>query len=160
MLNGIVYLCRVPYFRPERPQVLEPPLSEAGNGWYDTGDVVEIDEDGFLRIVGRVKRFAKVTGEMISLEVVEKMANAASEAFAHAASTQPDPQRGENVILFTLDPQLTRERLQETARAAGYPEIAVPRKLVWIESLPLLGTGKIDYVTLKTIAETACGDSR
>jgi len=142
------------YYRPERPLVLDPPSSVIGEGWYETGDVVEIDKDGFLRIVGRVKRFAKVAGEMISLEVVEKISTLASESFAHAASTQADPQRGENVILFTLDSQLTRDQLQATARSAGYPEIAVPRKVVHVESLPLLGTGKIDYVTLKNMAET------
>lgn len=141
------------YFRYERPGELEPPQSEAGDGWYNTGDVVEIDEDGFLRIVGRVKRFAKVAGEMVSLEVVEKIAAAASTQAAHAASSQPDVQRGETIILFTTDPELSRERLQAVAREGGYPELAVPRRILRVDSLPLLGTGKIDYVTLKAWAE-------
>jgi len=142
------------YFRYERPGEIEPPQSEAGAGWYNTGDVVDIDEDGFLRIVGRVKRFAKVAGEMVSLEVVEKIAAAASAQAAHAASSQPDAQRGEAIVLFTTDPALSRERLQATAREAGYPELAVPRRILRVDSLPLLGTGKIDYVTLKAWAET------
>lgn len=143
------------YYRYEQPGQIEPPQSEAGDGWYNTGDVVEIDADGFLRIVGRVKRFAKVAGEMVSLEVVEKIAVAASTQAAHAASSQIDAQRGEAIVLFTTDAALSREQLQAAARAAGLPEIAVPRKIVCVAALPLLGTGKIDYVTLKGWAENA-----
>jgi len=142
------------YLKFDRPGVLQSPDSEAGAGWYETGDVVEFDEDGFLKIVGRVKRFAKVAGEMVSLEAVEKLAAAASPDKAHAASTQVDAQRGETIVLFTLDPALSRERLQAKARELGMPEIAVPRKLVLVEALPLLGTGKIDYQALKRLAET------
>ena len=108
-----------------------------------------------MKIIGRVKRFAKVAGEMVSLEVVEKMAVMASPNLAHAASTQIDPQRGETIVLFTTDAALTRENLQTAARSGGWPEIAVPRKIKIIDVLPLLGTGKIDYVTLKTMAESA-----
>lgn len=143
------------YLRFEQPGVLQPPASPAGEGWYETGDVVEIDEDGFVKIVGRVKRFAKVAGEMVSLESVEKLAGVASPGAAHAASTQPDPARGETILLFTTDTQLSRERLQNAARDGGWPEIAVPRRIIPVESLPLLGTGKIDYVTLKQWAEKA-----
>ncbi len=143
------------YLRFEQPGVLQPPASPAGEGWYETGDVVEIDEDGFVKIVGRVKRFAKVAGEMVSLEAVEKLAAVASPGAAHAASTQPDPARGETILLFTTDKQLAREKLQGTARDGGWPEIAVPRRIIGVEALPLLGTGKIDYVTLKQWAEKA-----
>jgi acyl-[acyl-carrier-protein]-phospholipid O-acyltransferase/long-chain-fatty-acid--[acyl-carrier-protein] ligase len=143
------------YLRVEQPGELQPPVSPAGEGWYETGDVVEIDDDGFVKIVGRVKRFAKVAGEMVSLESVEKLAAAASPGAAHAASTQPDASRGENILLFSTDPALTRERLQTAARDGGWPEIAVPRRVVQVEALPLLGTGKIDYVTLKQWAEKA-----
>ncbi|WP_374267478.1 bifunctional acyl-ACP--phospholipid O-acyltransferase/long-chain-fatty-acid--ACP ligase [Zoogloea sp.] len=143
------------YLRVGAPGVLEAPTSSEGEGWYETGDVVELDDDGFVKIVGRVKRFAKVAGEMVSLEAVEKLATAASAGAAHAASTQPDPARGETIVLFSTDPTLTRERLQAAARDGGWPEIAVPRKLVLLDALPLLGTGKIDYVTLKQLAENA-----
>jgi acyl-[acyl-carrier-protein]-phospholipid O-acyltransferase/long-chain-fatty-acid--[acyl-carrier-protein] ligase len=135
--------------------VIEPPHSEAGPGWYDTGDVVEIDDDGFLRIVGRVKRFAKVAGEMVSLEVVEKLAAATAPGAAHAASSQPDAAKGEALVLFTTDPALTRDQLLAAARDKGVPELAVPRKIVIIDALPLLGTGKTDYVSLKKMAEAA-----
>ena len=143
------------YYRYDKPGVLEAPQSEAGPGWYDTGDVVEIDSDGFVRILGRVKRFAKIAGEMVSLEVVEKIAAGASPDKLHAASTQPDPARGEALVLFTTDAALARDALQNTARALGLPELAVPRKIVHIDALPLLGTGKTDYVTLKQMAEQA-----
>jgi acyl-[acyl-carrier-protein]-phospholipid O-acyltransferase/long-chain-fatty-acid--[acyl-carrier-protein] ligase len=143
------------YFRFEKPGQLEPAQSEEGQGWYNTGDVVEFDEDGFLKIVGRVKRFAKIAGEMVSLEVVEKLAALTSANFVHAASSQEDLQRGETVVLFTTDANLTREKLQSVARDNGYPELTVPRKIVSIESLPLLGTGKLDYVKLKQLAVAA-----
>lgn len=143
------------YLRFENPGVLQPPSSPAGEGWYETGDVVEIDAEGFVKIVGRVKRFAKVAGEMVSLEAVEKLAGAASPGAAHAASTQADPARGEAILLFTTDSGLTREQLQAAARDGGWPEIAVPRRLIPVDALPLLGTGKIDYVTLKQWAEQA-----
>jgi acyl-[acyl-carrier-protein]-phospholipid O-acyltransferase/long-chain-fatty-acid--[acyl-carrier-protein] ligase len=137
------------YLNYASPGVLEPPKSELGPGWYETGDIVEIDADGFLHILGRVKRFAKVAGEMISLEVVEKIAVAASSGFQHAASSRPDGQRGEAVVLFTTDPSLTRESLQQAARTLGLPEIAVPRKLLCVPAIPLLGTGKVNHAKLK-----------
>ena len=141
------------YYRFEKPGELEPPSSEAGPGWYNTGDIVEMDAEGFLHIRGRVKRFAKVAGEMISLEVVEKLAVSASPAGQHGATTRTDPQRGEAILLFTTDTALSKERLQEAARAGGLPEIAVPREIRVVEALPLLGTGKVDYVTLKRMGE-------
>ena len=143
------------YYRYDNPGVIEPPASEAGPGWYETGDVVELDEDGFVRILGRVKRFAKIAGEMISLETVEKLATAASPTKFHAASSQPDASRGEALVLFTTDRELNRESLQGAARSSGLPEPAIPRKIVVVEALPLLGTGKTDYVTLKKMAEAA-----
>ncbi len=139
------------YYLFDHPGVLKPPA----DGWYSTGDVVEIDTDGFVRILGRVKRFAKIAGEMVSLEVVEQIANLASPACQHAATTQVDPQRGENILLFTTDAALSREALLSAARQLGSPELAIARKIMPVTGLPLLGTGKIDYVTLKQMAEAA-----
>jgi acyl-[acyl-carrier-protein]-phospholipid O-acyltransferase/long-chain-fatty-acid--[acyl-carrier-protein] ligase len=147
------------YYRFERPGVIEAPVSEVGEGWYDTGDIVEVDDDGFISIKGRVKRFAKIAGEMISLEVVEKIALCASPNFQHTASTRPDSQKGEAVILFTTDTLLVRERLQAAAQELGLPELAVARKIISVTALPLLGTGKIDYLTLKQMAEEITADS-
>jgi acyl-[acyl-carrier-protein]-phospholipid O-acyltransferase/long-chain-fatty-acid--[acyl-carrier-protein] ligase len=142
------------YYRFDAPGQLQAPSSEAGEGWYETGDVVSIDDDGFVSIVGRVKRFAKVAGEMVSLEVVEKLAMQASGSAMHGATTQPDGARGEAIVLFTTDAALTRDALSASAKALGIPEIAVPRKIQRVDALPLLGTGKTDHVTLKHMAET------
>jgi acyl-[acyl-carrier-protein]-phospholipid O-acyltransferase/long-chain-fatty-acid--[acyl-carrier-protein] ligase len=139
------------YYRFDEPGVLQPP----SGGWYSTGDVVEIDADGFVRILGRVKRFAKIAGEMVSLEVVEQIASLASPACQHAATTQIDSQRGESILLFTTDSNLGREALVIAARKLGSPDLAVARKIITLAGLPLLGTGKTDYVTLKQMAETA-----
>ena len=92
---------------------------------------------------------------MVSLEVVEKIASTAAPEYQHAASTQDDIQRGENIVLFTSDPALRREDLQMVAKNLGSPEIAIARKIIYILELPLLGTGKTDYVTLKKMAEAA-----
>jgi acyl-[acyl-carrier-protein]-phospholipid O-acyltransferase/long-chain-fatty-acid--[acyl-carrier-protein] ligase len=137
------------YLYYENPGVLVPPCSELGPGWHETGDVVEIDDDGFIHILGRVKRFAKVAGEMVSLESVEKIAVAASPGFQHAASSRPDERRGEAILLFTTDPTLTRDRLQEAAQSLGSLELAVPRQVINVQEIPLLGTGKVNYVKLK-----------
>ena len=143
------------YYLYDHPGELVPPQSSIGEGWYNTGDVVEIDSEGFVTIKGRVKRFAKIAGEMVSLEAVEKMAILASPQYEHAAVTQPDPQRGEALVLYTTDGELNRERLLQAARASGQPELAVPKKIVAVDTLPVLGTGKTDYVLLKTMAEQA-----
>ena len=142
------------YYLYDAPGVLRPPSSGAGEGWYETGDVVSIDDDGFVSVIGRVKRFAKIAGEMVSLEVVEKIALQASPEAKHGATTQPDNTRGETIVLFSTDAALTRDILVESARKLGITELAVPGKIQRVESLPLLGTGKTDYVTLKQLAET------
>jgi acyl-[acyl-carrier-protein]-phospholipid O-acyltransferase / long-chain-fatty-acid--[acyl-carrier-protein] ligase len=142
------------YYHFAAPGRLQPPASAAGDGWYETGDVVAIDEEGFVSIVGRLKRFAKIAGEMVSLEVVEKIATQVSPGQMHGASSQSDGARGETIVLFTTDAALTREQLSESAKALGVPEIAVPRKIQPVDALPLLGTGKVDYVSLKRLCES------
>jgi len=104
------------YLTYDRPGVLQPP-SSLGFGWHSTGDIVYLDEDDFVHIRGRVKRFAKIAGEMVSLEVVENLATQAMPGFSHAASTRPDPAKGEAIVLFTTAGELTRDKLSATARA-------------------------------------------
>jgi acyl-[acyl-carrier-protein]-phospholipid O-acyltransferase / long-chain-fatty-acid--[acyl-carrier-protein] ligase len=139
------------YLLYEKPGVIQPPKS-IHDGWYSTGDIVHVDGDGFLHIRGRVKRFAKVAGEMISLEVVERIAASASPACVHAASSRADAAKGEALVLFTTDSTLKREQLSAAAKALGLPELAVPRILRTVIDIPLLGTGKTDYVQLKKMA--------
>ena len=142
------------YYLFDQPGVIQTPESELGEQWYNTGDIVEIDSDGFVFIKGRVKRFAKIAGEMVSLETVENIANHASPEHQHASTTQVDAQRGENIVLYTTDLALDRELLGNSAKELGSPDLAVARKIVVVEELPLLGTGKTDYVTLKQMAES------
>lgn len=146
------------YFLCDQPGVLVPPHS-LGAGWYCTGDIVEIDADDFVHIRGRVKRFAKIAGEMVSLEAVERLAQSAAAEYAHAASTRSDAAKGEALVLFTTAPGLTREQLSATARTLGAPELAVPRVLQHVSAIPLLGTGKTDYVRLKEMAEATLAQS-
>ena len=139
------------YLLYENPGVLQPPCSiEAG--WYATGDIVEIDADDFVHIRGRVKRFAKIAGEMISLEVVERVAAQASPGFMHAASSRTD--NAEAIVLFTTDGSLLREQMSIAARNSGTPELTVPRDIRILPAIPLLGAGKTDYVCLKELAAT------
>ncbi|QOY88235.1 AMP-binding protein [Paludibaculum fermentans] len=148
------------YWRESNPCVLEPPESVFGPGWYPTGDLAVVDSDGFLQLRGRVKRFAKVAGEMISLEVVEKIAEAASPKHIHGAVTRPDAGRGEMIVLCTQDKDLKRDQLQAAAREMGAPELAIPRRIVYIDKIPLLGTGKKDYPKLSQLVEAQLEQSR
>ena len=136
------------YLFSDAPGVLQPPRSELGAGWYNTGDVVSVDEDGFVTIHGRVKRFAKIAGEMVSLERVEHIAYHASPDFKHAALVEMT-RTGESTVLLTTDPKLDRITLLHAARLLNTQELAVARRVVKVDTLPLLGSGKVDYVTLK-----------
>ncbi len=124
------------------------------DGWYDTlGDIVVIDEEDFVYIRGRVKRFAKIAGEMISLEVVEQDRRQGGPSSRMPPPRGRTPPRVKTIVLFTTSPSLTRDRLSAAAKTMGASELAVPRAIVCLAEIPLLGTGKTDYVRLKTLAE-------
>ena len=146
------------YIKPDAPGRIVPPEG----GWHDTGDVVSIDEDGFIAIRGRLKRFAKIGGETVSLAVVENIAAALWPDNAHAAVTVPDGRKGEQIVLITDARDVRREKLIAWARNHGVSELSVPRRVVMVESIPLLATGKTDYVTVQKLAESdpKIGDPR
>ncbi len=133
------------YLRAENPGVLERPE----NGVYDTGDIVSIDEDGFITIKGRVKRFAKIAGEMVSLGAAEQLADKCWPEAENAVVALPDPRKGEMLVLATTQEDADRKTLSAFAKEEGLAELMVPRVIKHIEKIPVLGTGKTDYVSLK-----------
>lgn len=140
------YLCS------DRPGELVPPRSEAGIGWHDTGDIVEIDAEGFVTVIGRTRRFAKIAGEMVSLDAVERVAYHASPQHRHAAVLACGPVHGEGICLFTTDRTLDRASLMRAARECSVSHLAAPRSIHGVDELPQLGNGKTDYVALTASA--------
>ncbi|PVE25720.1 acyl-[ACP]--phospholipid O-acyltransferase [Microvirga sp. KLBC 81] len=139
------------YFRAANPGILDAPAE----GWYDTGDIVTVDDDGFVAIRGRAKRFAKIAGEMVSLGAVEEAASCFAPEVRHAAVARPDARKGEQVILVTEAVGLTRQRWIELAGAAGLPELMIPREVIHVSSLPTLATGKTDYAAIAQMLENS-----
>jgi acyl-[acyl-carrier-protein]-phospholipid O-acyltransferase/long-chain-fatty-acid--[acyl-carrier-protein] ligase len=146
------------YLLHDNPGVLVPPVTEHGPGWYDTGDIVTVDGEGFIRIQGRAKRFAKIGGEMVSLAAVEELAARVWPDALHAVTTLPDAARGEALVLITEQPGAERGPLLQEAKSAGIGELNVPKKILAVKKLPLLGTGKIDYPGIKSLAEKSFGE--
>jgi len=137
------------YLKPDGSE-LEP----LPGGWHDTGDVVELDQNGCVVILGRVKRFAKIGGEMVSLTAVEGLAEAVWPDGRHAVVSIPDPKKGERLVLVTDRRDADVASLAAYARQTGAPELAVPKKILKVNEVPVLGTGKTDYVAIQRMAET------
>ena len=114
--------------------------------------MVEIDEIGFIKIKDRIKRFAKIGGEMVSLKAVENMINSAfvgKDDFCCGVVAVPHEQKGEQIILVTNEKSLTTEMLREFIKQNGYPELYLPRQIIYKDKIPTSATGKVDNVTLK-----------
>jgi acyl-[acyl-carrier-protein]-phospholipid O-acyltransferase/long-chain-fatty-acid--[acyl-carrier-protein] ligase len=137
------------YYLADAPGTLAPPAG----GWHDTGDIVTIDDEGFVTIRGRAKRFAKIGGEMVSLPAVESLAAGLWPEAMHAVVTRPDAKKGEQLVLFTTAAQAAARALQDWGKAQGAAELMLPRDIRVLEALPVLGTGKVDYVTLGALAQ-------
>ena len=139
------------YLLPDKPGKRVLPKSKYGKGWYDTGDIVHVDDEGFISIRGRSKRFAKVSGEMVSLTAVETHAGKAWPDAQHAAVSVPDVKKGELVILITTQKGATSKQLADSAK--GVHAISLPKKVFVVKVIPLLPTGKINYPEVTQLAE-------
>ena len=138
------------YIMPDNPGVLVP----LKDGWYHTGDVVDIDEIGFVYIKDRIKRFAKIGGEMVSLNAVSEMvcnAYAGDGEYQYGVVATPHESKGEQIVLATNNPNVTQERLHNYIKQNGMSELYLPRVVLYMEKLPVFGTGKMDNVTLKRL---------
>jgi acyl-[acyl-carrier-protein]-phospholipid O-acyltransferase / long-chain-fatty-acid--[acyl-carrier-protein] ligase len=129
---------------------LEPP----DGGWHDTGDVVEITDDNWITILGRVKRFAKIGGETVSLTAAETLAASLWPNARHAVIAQPDGRKGERLVLVTDQRDADVAALIAHTHALGAADLAAPRKIIRVPEIPLLGSGKTDYVAIQRMVET------
>ena len=136
------------YMRFEKPLELDPPK----DGWYDTGDIVDIDEEGYIFIKGRCKRFAKIGGEMVSLTSVENVIDKKWPGFVSGAVNIPDARKGEKIVLITTCKDITKEGMIEAFKSAGVTELGLPSKVIVTDEPPLLGSGKFNYVAAKELA--------
>ncbi len=132
------------YLYADNPGVLVRPE----NGEYDTGDIVDLDSEGYVTIKGRAKRFAKIAGEMVSLTAVEAYLAELWPEYQSAVVAIPDNKKGEALVLVTNNKDATREAISAFAKQQGIGELAVPRIINFVDELPVLGTGKTDYVAL------------
>lgn len=121
------------------------------SGWHDTGDIVEIDSEGYLFIKGRVKRFAKIAGEMVSLTAIETAISDLWPNYLHAVVVKPDAKKGEQITLVTNYSVGEREQLVAYFKQQGIADIAIPKEIINLEKIPLLPTGKIDYINVQAL---------
>jgi acyl-[acyl-carrier-protein]-phospholipid O-acyltransferase / long-chain-fatty-acid--[acyl-carrier-protein] ligase len=137
------------YLKVDKPGVLEPPEE----GWHDTGDIVTIDEQGFITIKGRAKRFAKIGGEMISLAAVEALASELWPDAPSAVAAVPDLRKGERLILLTQKKDATRSEFQAFAKARHASDLMLPAEVWVVDKLPMLGSGKVDMMSLAKLVQ-------
>lgn len=136
------------YMTAERPGELQP----LGDGWHDSGDIVSVDREGFIAIRGRAKRFAKIAGEMVSLGAIEMLVQALWPEQHHAVVAVPDKRRGERIVLVTTAVDADPDTLRKHGKQAGVTDLMVPNDIVKVEQLPVLGSGKTDYVATRQLA--------
>ena len=140
------------YLRADRPGVLEPPPE----GWHDTGDIVALDDQGFVAIKGRAKRFAKVGGEMVSLAAVEMLAAELWPNYTTAVTAVADARKGERLIMVTDKHGATRADFIAYARGKHASELMFPAEILILDKLPMLGSGKVDQLAIdKFVREQA-----
>ena len=139
------------YLHAANPGVLEPPHE----GWHDTGDIVTIDHEGFITIRGRAKRFAKIGGEMVSLAAIEALAAECWPGVLSSVASMPDPKKGERIVLVTEKTDATKSDFQAFAKTKGASELMLPAEVMIVEKVPVLGSGKLDFVGVATLVKDA-----
>jgi acyl-[acyl-carrier-protein]-phospholipid O-acyltransferase/long-chain-fatty-acid--[acyl-carrier-protein] ligase len=137
------------YMKIDNPGVIQP----LEDGWHDTGDIVTIDDEGYIAIKGRAKRFAKIAGEMVSLAAVETAILKLWPDFEHAVVAVPDPKKGEQLVLYTTRPNTVFNEIGAEFKKQGLSELFIPKKIKVIEQMYLMGNGKTDYVTIGELAK-------
>jgi acyl-[acyl-carrier-protein]-phospholipid O-acyltransferase / long-chain-fatty-acid--[acyl-carrier-protein] ligase len=137
------------YLRADNPGVIEPPPE----GWYDTGDIVDVDDSRFVTILGRAKRFSKIGGEMVSLTAIEIMLQKSFPGEPWAVVAIPDRKKGEQLVLFTTQGKPDRKTIAAAMKSEGATELMIPKTLVSLKEMPLLGSGKTDYASLQRRAK-------
>jgi len=129
------------------------------NKWFKTGDIGRVDEDGFLYIEGRLSRFSKIGGEMVPHETLENSINKVMEFGEDerkiAVVGVPDEAKGEALILLSSDPDVSSKVLRERLLAEGVPALWIPKKIVDVDEIPILASGKLDLKGCETRAKEA-----
>ena len=143
------------YLRAEDPGVLQPPA----DGWHDTGDIVTIDVEGYVTIRGRAKRFAKIGGEMVSLAAIEAALADYEAPALHAVVAVPDERKGERLVMVTASQKATLAAAIAHLKARGMPALMAPSELVTIDAMPVLGSGKIDFVSVDRLVRARIADA-
>lgn len=142
------------YMMSDKPGMIVPPsVEQLGAGWYNTGDVVNLDDDGYIQILGRAKRFAKIAGEMVSLSAVEDLASRIAPDAMHAAIHLLDDKKGEQILLFTDSTNIDRESFVQIVRKVSTSELHIPKYFIHTSDIPVLATGKINYRAVLAMAE-------
>lgn len=138
------------YLLADNPGKLIPPSSIYGAGWYDTGDIASVDKEKYITIKGRSKRFAKISGEMVSLTATEQLITNIWPDAQHIVVSIPDEKKGEQLVLITTQENITSKELMQ--KAQGVASISLPKKFITVEKLPVLATGKVNYPTVTQLA--------
>ena len=133
------------YMSADKPGAIIPPF----DGWHDTGDIVTMNEDSFITISGRAKRFAKIAGEMVSLTAVEGIATSIWPELLHAAVTRKCQRKGEQIVLFSEAAHADKMGFIKKIHEQGQSELLVPHTIYPGSKIPILPSGKIDYISLE-----------